>query len=1005
MSLLDRFRGQPEWQNDDPSVRASAVDGLEDEAQELFLAIAMEDTDPGVRIAAVLRLSDPAALTRVVQTDQNAGVRTEASVVLRDMAVGADNPEEARLALAGLSELRDLSDVARNAKFEETSQSALMRIDAQKTLASVSRRAVHPTVRLTALARVTDRDELVAVAIKSDHKNVGLVAFERLSLGGPDDRALLKMIAVQARTKAVARRGRAVLDALDADPPPPLASDPLRQRERLCENLETLTDVGDRDLVNQRLAAAQRQWTALDALDGDLLGAPSRKTLVARWTNATAQIQDHLLRLDREEIAADRLRRLRAEALSAREALCEQLAASVSDEATVPADGLVDDLARLRTDWDALPPIPEGIDGSDRQDRLAGSARGDDECLRLEQRFSELLARAEGAVHRQQSHAEHRTRLNELVKVLEEVGTNGPVDELERRWTGPHTEWLELARSCAPDQIGDLTTRVEAADAKRIERLTAARNERKRREEATLAKQQRRCEELERAVGDEKLALKDAERYLRTTRSLLRHPGRVPTRQDRDALLTRLRETQSGLTGRVRELRGLTEWKQWANLGVQESLCRRLEALASVTDDAVLAKGYQQVMVAWRQASEVQRGEGEDVFQRFKVAHDAIRPRVEEYLAKEESERQKCLEQKVALCLEAEKLSDSTDWVATAKRIAELQAEWKLIGLAAPKPEREVWNRFRAACGQFFRSRRADLVERKQIWAKNAALKETLCQQAEALSEEPDLASAKGTVRQLQAEWKTIGPVRRNRSETLWARFRSACDQVYTRAEKAAEAEFADKIAARAAVCERLEALAPESEAGDPPVGLGDLVAETRTEWRQLPRVPQLQERSLSARFEAALARVVEQHPDAFSGTDLDPQRNLHALERLCGRVEGLLAETTPEVNDERSPAELLAAQLREALASNTMGAKADLDAKRRADADEVKRLQSERNALGVVPGETGRQLSDRFRAACEQFFRDYPAAAERMSRRRGDGGSKRRRGRSHSDSGPRDSA
>ncbi len=998
--MLDRFRSQPEWQNDDPSVRASAVDGLEDEAQELFLAIAMEDTDPGVRTAAVLRLSNPVALTRVVQADRDAGVRTEASVLLRDMAVGADNPEEARVALAGLSELGDLSDVARNAKFEEISQLALVRVDAQKTLASVSRRAVHPAVRLAALARVTDRDELVAVAIKSDHKNVALGAFERLSLGDPDDRALLKMIAVQARTKAVTRRGRAVLDALDAEPPTPLASDPQRQREQLCETLETLTDVGDRDLVNQRLAAAQRQWTALDALDGDLLGAPSREELVARWINATAQIQDHLLRIDREETAADRLRRLRAEALLAREALCEQLAASVSDEATVPAGGLVDEVVRLRTDWDALPPIPEGVDGADRQGRLDDSARDDDEGLRLERRFSELLARAEGAVHRRQSHAERRTRLTELVEVLEEAGAEGPVDELERRWTGPHTEWLELARSCEPDQIGDLTTRVEAADAKRLERLTAARNERKRREEATLAKQQRRCEELARAVGDEKLELKDAERYLRTTQSLLRHPGRLPTRQDRDALVTRLREAQSGLVGRVRELRGLTEWKQWANLGVQESLCRRLEALASVTDDAVLAKGYQQVMEAWRQASEVQRGEGEEVFQRFKVAHDAVRPRVEERLAKEESERQKCLEQKVALCLEAENLSDSTDWLATAKRIEELQAEWKRIGQAAPKPEREVWNRFRAASGQFFRRRRADLVERKQIWAKNAALKETLCQQAEALSEELDLPSAKGTVRRLQAEWKAIGPVRRNRSETLWARFRSACDQVYTRAEKATEAEFADKIAARAALCERLEALAPESEAGDPPAGLGDLVAATRSEWRQLPRVPQSQDRSLSARFEVALARVVEQHSDVFSGTDLDPQRNLHALERLCGRVEALVAATTPEVADERSPAELLAAQLREALASNTMGAKADLDAKRRADADEVKRLQSERNALGVVPGETGRQLSDRFRAACERFFRDYPEVAERTSSPRGGGGSKRRRRRSYSDSG-----
>ena len=998
-------------------MRVSAVDSLADEAQELLLAIATEDTDSGVRTAAVLRLSDPVALTRVAQADQDAGVRTEASAMLRDMAVGAENPEEARAALAGLSESRDLSEVARNGKFEEISQSALKRIDTQKTLASVSRRAVHPAVRLAALARVTDRDELVAVAIKSDHKNVALVAFDRLSLGGPEDRELLKMIAVQARAKSVARRGRAVLEALDADPPPSLASDPPRQRERLCENLETLTDVDDRDLVSQRLAAAQRQWTAFDALDGDLLGAPEGRhlsepigtdesaALVARWASATAQVQDHLLRLDREQSEAERLRRLQAEALSAREALCEQLAARFSEEATVPADGLVTEVARLRTDWNALPPIPGRVAEADRKNHLGDIARDEDECSRVEERFAELVALAEGAVRRQQSYAERLTRLTELVRVLEEVSAGGPVDDLETRWTGPHTEWLELTRSGTPDQIGDLTTRVEAADAKRLERLTAARNGQKRREEATLAKQQRRCDELERAVGDEKLELKDAERYLRATRSLLRHPGRVPTRQGRDALATRLREAQSGLTGRVRELRGLTEWKQWANLGVQESLCRRLEALAPVTDDAVVGKSYQQVMVAWRQASEVQRGEGEGVFQRFKVAHDAIRPRVEEYLAKEESERQKCLEQKVTLCLEAENLSDSTDWVATAQRIAELQAEWKRIGLAAPKPEREVWNRFRAACGRFFGRRRADLVERKQTWAKNAALKETLCQQAEALSEEPDLPSAKGTVRRLQAEWKTVGPVRRNRSETLWLRFRAACDQVYTRAEKAAETEFADKIAARAAVCERLEALAPESEAGDLPAGLDDLVATARNEWRQLPRVPQSQDRRLSTRFEAALARVVEQHPEVFSGTDLDPQRNLHALERLCGRVEALLPETTPEVADERSPAELLAAQLREALASNTMGAKADLDANRRADADEVKRLQSERNALGTVPGETGQQLSNRFRAACERFFREYPEAAERVSRPRGDGGPKRRRRRSYSESGSRDNA
>ena len=95
MTLLDRFRGQPEWQHDDPLVRASAVDDLEDDAQDLLTALASEDADPGVRAAAVVRLSDPEILGRVVRTDQDGGVRAEAVAMLRMMAVDDADAERA----------------------------------------------------------------------------------------------------------------------------------------------------------------------------------------------------------------------------------------------------------------------------------------------------------------------------------------------------------------------------------------------------------------------------------------------------------------------------------------------------------------------------------------------------------------------------------------------------------------------------------------------------------------------------------------------------------------------------------------------------------------------------------------------------------------------------------------------------------------------------------------------------------------------------------------------
>ena len=229
MTLLDRFRGQPEWQHEDPLVRTSAVDELEDDAQDLLTALASEDADPGVRAAAVVRLSDPEILGRIVRTDPDGGVRAEAVAMLRVMAVDDTDAERAAGALAGLSEARDLGEVARTARLEAISGLALERLDGQKTISAGARRSAHPAIRRAALARLDDRDELVAVAVKSDHKDIALAAFDQLAPGGPEDRERLKTIAVQARTKPVARRARTALTALDAQPTPP-SQDELRGR-------------------------------------------------------------------------------------------------------------------------------------------------------------------------------------------------------------------------------------------------------------------------------------------------------------------------------------------------------------------------------------------------------------------------------------------------------------------------------------------------------------------------------------------------------------------------------------------------------------------------------------------------------------------------------------------------------------------------------------------------------------------------------------------------------
>ena len=1011
MSLLDRFRGQPGWQHGDPSVRVSAVDDLESDAQDLLTEIANEDTDPGVRLAAVTRLSDPAAIGRVAQADPDDDVRDEATAILRAMAVdaaGAD-ADVAAVALSGLSAARDLGEVARTARLEAISRAALDRLDSQKAIGAVARRSSHPSVRLAALDRLEDREELTAVTVKSDHRDIALAAFERLDLAGPKDRDLLKTIAVRARTKPVSRRAKAALTTLETQPVPPT---PAELRQQLCERIEALADTNGWDAVSEGLGDAEREWQSLaepsdapgsPAADDDDdegradVAEPERQTPDAiddRWARAVARLREHLARLDLARSEAGRRRQARTEALAARAALCDRVARLVADETQDAAARMVE-VANTRAEWVALPGLPPAGDETDD-----GAQSG------VERRFAELVASAERQVERQRTATGRLARLTELAAALETVSEGKDLDDLTTRWKGPHAEWVELVRASTAQEVADLVPRVEVAETKRAERLAAAREERRRREQANLAKQQGRCDEFERALADENLDLKEAERWLRLTRSLLGNLGRLPTREDRDTLTKRVRDAQSALTGRLRELRDLVEWKQWANIGIQAALCQRLEALAAVEDDAALAHEFREIMVAWRQASDVPRGEGDEHWQRFKAAHDAVHPRAAAYLVKQDGLRQEHLEQKVALCVEAERLAESTDWIKTAQRMTELQEQWKQVGSTTRKQEREVWNRFRAACGRFFKRRRDDLAERKQVWAKNAQLKEELCGKAEALAEETDLDAAKEAVRRLQADWKRVGPVRRTRSDALWQRFRAGCDHVYSRAQEAVDAEFAEQITARAAVCERLEMLVPESdEAGaEPPPDLAETVATVRAEWRQLPPIPRPPERSLTARFETAVTRVVGRYPAAFGGTELDPAPHLAALERLCEQVEALREDVPESRPGERSPAEILATQLREALASNTMGARVDPEAKRRAEADTVKRLQADRRALGLVPGETGQQLSDRFRAACDHVLQqDPPSAPARGSRTRGDGASGRRT-RPSGDSGSADS-
>ena len=506
------------------------------------------------------------------------------------------------------------------------------------------------------------------------------------------------------------------------------------------------------------------------------------------------------------------------------------------------------------------------------------------------------------------------------------------------------------------------------------------------------------------------LTLKAGERALRDLRAALSDSTPLPSRRDHDEIVHRLKAAHSALAPRVEELRDVAGWQRWANIGIQEQLCEKMEALGSASDPAEIAARVRDLQQQWRLAADVPRDKGEPLWRRFKAAHDAAWARCESYFAAEAAARADHRARKIALCEKAESLAESTNWIQTADEVKRLQAEWKTIGAATQGQEKALWMRFRSACDRFFTRRQADLVERKKVWAGNLAKKDALCAQAEALAQSTDWDAAAAEIRRLQAEWKTIGPVRKTRSEAIWQRFRAACDTFFARHAQRHDIAREERVAAREKVCEELETVVSaqssvtsqespvasqessvvnqEPSAGDvPPADLAARVRALRARWQQeiaARGVDRDRAAALDRRFQAAFTAVLVRWPAAFAGTDLDADANRKRMETLVLRMEDLAkAVGSPPglaAADAVSPAARLATMLKEALAANTIGGKVDDDSRMRAAVEETRHAQASWARIGPVAEDHRRALADRFERACH-------LVTERAERSGGSGG------------------
>ena len=309
-----------------------------------------------------------------------------------------------------------------------------------------------------------------------------------------------------------------------------------------------------------------------------------------------------------------------------------------------------------------------------------------------------------------------------------------------------------------------------------------------------------------------------------------------------------------------RELRDL-DFKK--NLEVKEEFCALAEKLAESENVVDAFKELQKLHEQWKEYGPVAKEYREQIWDRFKAATAVVNKKYQAYYEGLKDQQAENLAKKTVLCEKVEEIAarevgSSNDWNAFSKEIEELQKEWKTIGFASKKDNQKVYERFRAACDDFYGRKREFYTDYKDSMNANLDKKVALCEAAEALKTSTDWKKTTDQFISLQKQWKEIGAVPRKKSELLWKRFRAACDEFFAERDKQAKPEndFYANLKAKQAIIQEIRAYELKGDSSDQ-----EAMRQFQARWQEIGFVPFKEKDKVAQAYKEALQATFPKEP------------------------------------------------------------------------------------------------------------------------------------------------
>ena len=298
------------------------------------------------------------------------------------------------------------------------------------------------------------------------------------------------------------------------------------------------------------------------------------------------------------------------------------------------------------------------------------------------------------------------------------------------------------------------------------------------------------------------------------------------------------------------------------NLETKTKLCEAAEKLADEEDVISAFHQFQELHQQYRETGPVAKELREQIWTRFKAASTVINKRHQQHFEDLRSKEEENLTLKTALCEKVEEISKqenktASDWEKRSKEIIDIQNQWKTIGFAPQKMNVKIFERFRAACDDFFGRKSEFFKEMKQAYAANIEKKKALVEKAQALADSTDWKVTSDKLINLQKEWKTIGVVPKKIGDQLWHDFLNACNKFFearNAANAGARNEERENLEKKRSIIEQIKALV-----ADTANATREKVQALTDEYNKVGHVPYKEKDALYAAYHEALDAIYKE--------------------------------------------------------------------------------------------------------------------------------------------------